>query len=178
MVTVSEIEPSGYDQHLDGLADILQACVHDGASVGFILPFPLEESRAFWQQRVFPPARDGGRVLLGATTEDRLVGTVQLVTDMLPSQVHRCEVSKLLVHPDHRGQGIAKRLMADLENRARDMNRSLITLDTKTGDSAEPLYQSLGYETAGMTPNYCRNASQAMLDSTTWMYKNLQVTQP
>ena len=48
--------------------------------------------------------------------------------------------------------------MAELERRAgRNCGRSLLTLDTRTGDNAEPLYTSLGYRTAGIIPGYCRD---------------------
>src|SRR3546814_20723498 len=71
---------------------------------------------------------------------------------------------KLLGHPDFRRQGIAKALMAELERRARELGRSLLTLDTRTGDQAEPLYASLGYKVAGMIPDYCRDTLVDRLD--------------
>ena len=63
--------------------------------------------------------------------------------------------------------------MAALERRAGELGRSLLTLDTRTGDSAEPLYTSLGYQTAGIIPGYCRDPFEDHLDPTTIMYKAL-----
>jgi hypothetical protein len=63
--------------------------------------------------------------------------------------------------------------MAELEDLARRLGRTLLTLDTRTGDSAEPLYASLGYQTAGVIPGYCRHPFEDRLDSTTIMYKVL-----
>ncbi|MDE3166486.1 MAG: hypothetical protein KGN36_11830 [Acidobacteriota bacterium] len=37
-----EPDPSGT---LEALSRILHAAVHDGASVGFVLPFPVDEAR-------------------------------------------------------------------------------------------------------------------------------------
>jgi hypothetical protein len=51
--------------------------------------------------------------------------------------------------------------------------RSLLTLDTRTGDHAEPLYRSLGFTTVGVIPGFCRDAIEDRLDSTTIMYKAL-----
>ena len=52
--------------------------------------------------------------------------------------------------------------------------RSLITLDTRTGDRAEPLYASLGYVTVGVIPGFSRDSHDAhRLDGTTIMYKQL-----
>ncbi|MFP3656833.1 GNAT family N-acetyltransferase, partial [Burkholderia sp. SIMBA_052] len=71
---------------------------------------------------------------------DAIAGTVQLDYDTMPNQRHRAEVRKLLVHPAFRRRGVARALMMELESHARRLERSLLTLDTRTGDSAEPLY--------------------------------------
>jgi hypothetical protein len=61
--------------------------------------------------------------------------------------------------------------MAALEHEAGRLGRSLLTLDTRTGDKAEPLYAALGYQVAGIIPGYCRDALNDRLDPTTLMYK-------
>ena len=63
--------------------------------------------------------------------------------------------------------------MAELERHAGGLNRRLLTLDTRTGDAAEPLYASLGYRTVGIIPGYCRDPFADQLDPTTIMYKAL-----
>ena len=172
-ITIDQIDPTDCPDLLDDLTQILKACVETNASIGFILPLETSDARAFWQNKVFPHVQTGGRVLFVARAGAQTIGTVQLVTEMLPSQVHRCEVSKLLVHPNHRKQGIGKQLMTTLESQAVTLGKSLITLDTKTGDTAEPLYTALGYQTAGSIPDYCRNASANVYDATTYMYKRI-----
>lgn len=158
---------------LDGLGDLLHACVHAGASIGFIMPHARTESEAFWLTRVLPAVRDGARLLLVAKVEGRIAGSVQLDCDTPANQPHRAEIRKLLVHPDFRRQGIARRLIAEIERHAIALRRSLITLDTRTGDNAEPLYASLGYATTGIIPGYCRDTFTERLDATTIMYKTL-----
>jgi ribosomal protein S18 acetylase RimI-like enzyme len=161
------------DRDLDGLADVLHATVHAGASVGFVLPFALDEARAFWSDRVLPGVRSGSRRLWLAKADSRIVGTVQLILDTMPNQRHRAEIAKLLVHPDARRLGIGRALMYAAEDAARAERRTLLTLDTRTGDSAEPLYRSLGYFTAGVIPGYARHPSAPELEATTVMYKVL-----
>lgn len=145
----------------------------DGASIGFVQPFTAEESEVFWRRNVLPAVQNGGRVLLVAQQCDRIVGSVQLDHDTPPNQPHRAEVRKLLVHPQFRRRGIAQALMAELERTGSKLGRSLLTLDTRTGDSAEPLYTSLGFKTVGVIPGFCRDAIEDRLDSTTIMYKTL-----
>jgi ribosomal protein S18 acetylase RimI-like enzyme len=159
--------------HLDGLAGMLQACILAGASIGFIMPHTFEDSEAFWIRKVLPAVRDGTRLLLVARRNGAIAGSVQLDYDTPANQPHRAEIRKLLVHPDFRRQGIARAMMAGIEHHARKLQRSLITLDTRTGDSAEPLYRSLGYQTTGIIPGYCRDAFIERFDATTIMYKDL-----
>jgi ribosomal protein S18 acetylase RimI-like enzyme len=150
------------------------ACVHYGASIGYVLPFSHADSEAFWNEKVLPGVAAGTRLLLVTRHNDRIVGSVQLDYDTPPNQPHRAEVRKLVVHPEFRRQGIAQALMAELEHRSRALGRTLLTLDTRSGDSAEPLYASLGYRTVGIIPGFCRDTRDAgVLDSTTIMYKQL-----
>lgn len=166
--SVSEIE-----QQLQQLSSLLQACVHDGASIGFILPFTLPESTAFWTQNVLPAVQNGRRLLLVAEQEGQIVGTVQLDWNSPANQQHRAEVRKLMVDPAFRRRGIARLLMQEVEARARQLPRSLLTLDTRTDDNAEPLYVSLGYAVAGVIPGYALSADHSGLHATTIMYKQL-----
>ncbi len=173
MIVVHELGDDVASMHLNALAGVLHDCVHDGASVGFISPFPLSEAQEFWTCTVIPQVRNGGRVLWGAFAGERLIGTVQLVLDTPPNQAHRCEVAKLLVAPQFRGKGAARLLMQTLEARARDIGKGLITLDTRSGDGAQSLYSSLGYEIAGSLPGFCRDPFEDRFDATTYMYKSL-----
>ena len=159
--------------HLLALATLLRDCVHDGASIGFVLPFSIDEAETYWADKVLPRLGSGKLTLLTARQDDRLVGSVLLDYDTPPNQPHRAEVRKLLVHPDVRRQGIAKALMSALERHAIALGRSLLTLDTRSGDKAEPLYASLGYYIAGIIPGYCRDPFKNCFDPTTIMYKAL-----
>jgi ribosomal protein S18 acetylase RimI-like enzyme len=162
------------EDRMSEFSALLQACVHDGASISFVMPFSLEEAELFWRNKVLPGVGAGSSLLLAAEVDGRIAGSVQLDHDTPPNQPHRAEVRKLLVHPDFRRRGLARGLMAELEGRARLLGRSLLTLDTRTGDRAEPLYASLGYETVGVIPRYCRDpADPGKLDGTTIMYKTL-----
>ncbi|MBY0612590.1 MAG: GNAT family N-acetyltransferase [Beijerinckiaceae bacterium] len=173
--TIRGVSAAELDAQLDAFASLLLACVHDGASVGFVLPFSQDEARAFWSARILPAVKEGGLVLLGAYSEGRLAGTVQLDHNTPPNQPHRAEVRKLLVHPDARRRGLARALMCELEMRAVALRRSLLTLDTRTGDKAEPLYASLGFQTSGIIPDFCRDTLTERLDPTTIMYKPLSI---
>lgn len=172
-VHIAELAGRDIEESLGELGELLRACVHDGASVGYVLPFGEADAVAFWRERVLPAVQSGSRLLWVARRDGRIVGSVQLDHDTPPNQPHRAEVRKLLVHPEARRQGISRGLMAALERRARMLGRSLLTLDTRTGDVAEPLYLSLGYRIVGVIPGYCLDPAGSHLDPTTIMYKAL-----
>ena len=165
--------PAVLESDVDMLGDILHAVVHDGAGVSFVVPFLPDEARTFWIERVLPDVRAGTRRVLIARRGSRIVGTVQLDLAVPPNQRHRGEVVKLLVHPDARRLGVARALMLALEAIARSEARTLLTLDTWTGGSAEQLYRSLGYVVVGVIPRYARGSLTPALEPTTIMYKEL-----
>lgn len=168
---IVRLDQIGFDDALPDLTDILHACVHDGASIGFILPFTTDHARAYWQHRVRPnlDALD----LFIARENGRVVGTVQFIPADMPNQPHRADVAKLLVHPNVRRKGIARALMAAMEDRATQLGRTLLVLDTRSWDPSRILYQTLGFEIAGEIPNYCRNPFEDRLEPTTFMFKDL-----
>lgn len=159
--------------NIEALGDMMHACVHAGASIGYVLPYSREDGAAFWREKVLPRLDGGNLLLLVAHAGERIAGAVQLDYDTPPNQPHRAEVRKLMVDPSFRRRGLARLLMAGIEARARALGRSLLTLDTRTGDHAEPLYESIGYRVSGIIPGYCLDPSKREFDSTTVMYKHL-----
>lgn len=155
------------------LAEILWACVQDGASIGFTLPFTRQEAAHFWRDRVFPAVQHKEAHLFGAFLQGDLVGTVQLHIGLPANQQHRADVAKLLVHPKARRAGAARALMQSLESEARGLGRQLLVLDTRSGDPSQHLYESLGYQVAGSIPGFCRHPAKDSYEATTYLYKAL-----
>jgi GNAT superfamily N-acetyltransferase len=154
-------------QERDELADVLAACVDEGASLGFHAPLALETARDWWAR--FPRA---GVTLFVAEQDGRIVGTVQLHDAESANGAHRAEVAKLLVHPGRRRQGIARRLMHQLEAEAQVAGKLLLVLDTREGDPSNDVYRSLGYQQGGRIPGWARDASGS-LSATIFWYKPL-----
>jgi GNAT superfamily N-acetyltransferase len=157
---------------LDGLAAILVDCVAGGASVSYLAPFSHEQARAAFEA-VAVEVEQGRRLLLGAFANGDLVGTVQLILALPPNQPHRAEIAKLLVHRSARRRGIAELLMAGAEAEARAEGKTLLVLDTVTGDDAERLYERLGWIKVGVIPGYALYPDGRPCD-TTIFWKALQ----
>jgi GNAT superfamily N-acetyltransferase len=152
-IEVRRLDVAEVRTQLDGLAAVLVDCVAGGASVSYLAPFSHEQARGAFEA-VAVEVEQGRRLLLGAFAEGRLVGTVQVILALPPNQPHRAEIAKLLVHRSARKRGIAQRLMEHAEAEARGEGKTLLVLDTVTGDDAERLYARLGWTRVGVIPGY------------------------
>jgi GNAT superfamily N-acetyltransferase len=158
------------DAQLGALADVLIDCVEGGASVSFMHPLPRDRAVAFWR-RVAHGVVAGERALLVAEDARGLCGTVQLVLDQPENQPHRAELSKMLVHRRARRQGLGEALMRAAETTARECGKTLLVLDTASGD-AERLYERTGWVRVGVIPGYAL-LPYGGLCGTTVYYRNL-----
>jgi ribosomal protein S18 acetylase RimI-like enzyme len=150
---------------LDGLAAVLVDCVEGGASVSYLAPFSHDQARSAFEAFA-SEVEQGRRLMLGAFVKEELVGTVQVILAMPPNQPHRGEIAKLLVHRSARRRGIAQRLMEQAEVEARAEGKALLVLDTVTGDSAERLYERLGWTRVGVIPGYALYPDRRPCDTT------------
>ena len=151
--------------YLGALVEVLMDCVEGGASVGFMAPLARATAESFFAKAI-EGVRLGERILLAAFVDSELVGTVQIVTATPPNQPHRADVAKLLVRRSARGQGVAFRLMEQVEEASRVAGKTLLVLDTVTGSVAEKLYLRLGWTPAGVIPRYALFPDGAWCDTT------------
>jgi GNAT superfamily N-acetyltransferase len=138
---------------LGALAEVLLDCVDGGASVSFMASLSKADAESFFE-KVLEGVHQADRVLLAAFIDSKLVGTVQILMATPPNQPHRADVAKLLVVRSARGQGVGSRLMEHVEEASRRAGKTLLVLDTATGDHAEKLYVRLGWTKAGVIPRY------------------------
>ena len=152
-IEIRRLDGGDLRAQLDELASVLADCVAGGASVSYMAPFSHEQARDAFEG-VAAEVEQGRRLLLAAFAEGELVGTVQVILALPPNQPHRGEIAKLLVHRSARKRGIARMLMEHAESEARAEGKTLLVLDTVTGDAAERLYSRLGWTRVGVIPGY------------------------
>lgn len=152
------------EAQIQGLAEILIDCVEGGASVSFMHPLSRAKAEDFWRRVAAGVAR-GERALLLAEDADGPVGTVQLILDQPENQPHRADLSKMLVHRRARRRGLGAALLRAAESLARDCGKSLLVLDTASGD-AERLYAGGGWRRVGVIPGYALWPQGGLCDTT------------
>lgn len=170
---IIELDGPALGERLTALSDILADSVAGGAAISFMLPLSHADASRFWAQDVQPEVTNRRRILFGAVCDDDILGTVQLITAMPPNQPHRCEIAKMIVAPRARRQGIGRLLLTHVLVRARELGKTLVTLDTRTGDVAEPLYASVGFEVAGVIPDFAWDPDGKAKHSTTCMFRRI-----
>ncbi|MDR7274866.1 GNAT family N-acetyltransferase [Catenuloplanes atrovinosus] len=149
-----EISPLTAEDHAAAeidLAEVLLECVLGGASVGFTLPFTVDDARAYWRDAL---AEADARTWVARDHDGRILGVVRLLPAAQANAPHRAEIAKLLVHPDGRGRGLGGALLVAAEEGARALGRTLLVLDTQTGGVAEGLYARRGWTRVGEIPEF------------------------
>lgn len=153
------------------LSQVLIACVEAGASVSFMLPFTLDQATAYWQSVNASLQRAERLVFIAENTATELVGSVQIVLDQPENQPHRADLSKMLVHPNTRRQGLAAALLSAAETGAQAQGKSLLVLDTANPE-AERVYERGGWQRCGTIPDYALWPTGGFC-ATTIFYKKL-----
>jgi len=172
MAEIRRLDTAAARESLDALADVLLDCVDGGASVSFMPPFAHADARAFFEKAADSVEREE-RILLAAFLDGEVVGTVQVVFAAPPNQPHRADIAKLLVKRSARGRGIGEALMREAERQSAAAGRTLLVLDTATGDPAERLYARLGWNRLGVIPKYALYPDGRWCDTTVF-WKDLE----
>jgi ribosomal protein S18 acetylase RimI-like enzyme len=146
------------------LSELLIEAVEHGGSVSYMHPLAPQAAAEFWKAALAAAGR-GGRVVLGARVGEKLIGTVTLGLDVPENQPHRAEISKLITRVSYRGQGVARALMRGAEREAVERGRALLTLDTASDGGAAQFYEKLGYERAGIIPDYALKPHGGLTDT-------------
>lgn len=109
LVKVKTVQPDDLPMYLDSLSELLHACVLEGASVNFLLPYEVEQARAFWASQVGDIAARRSLLCVAidshsanASGSATVLGCVLVKLAQQPNQAHRCDIGKMLVSPGTR----------------------------------------------------------------------------
>jgi GNAT superfamily N-acetyltransferase len=170
-IRIYRLETFG-EREIRELCDVLIDCVEGGASVSFMLPISRATAESFWLAVAASAVRAERIVLAACDASGSIIGTVQILLAQPENQPHRADVAKMLVRRRARRQGVGAALLFAAESCARDAGKTLLVLDTASGD-AERLYAKLGWQRCGIIPGYALLPQGGLCD-TTIFYRLLQ----
>lgn len=148
------LDASQIETYVPALKLLLAEAVADGASIGFMWPVNHEEIAAYWQDVVHSVVQHKKYLVVIVTDDDAVVGTAQLEPSPKENGRHRAEVQKVIVALSMRNRGIGRLLMHAVEQKACELGRTMLLLDTRVGDIGERLYSGMGWQKFGIAPDY------------------------
>ncbi len=92
---------------------------------------------------------DRNKITLLSLLEDKIIGSATLILNDPQSRASHVASFGVVVHPDFQRKGLGKRLIAALEQIARDKGIKKIEVNYYDGNPAAALYQSLNYDFEG-----------------------------
>jgi ribosomal protein S18 acetylase RimI-like enzyme len=92
------------------------------------------------------------QAVIGAFTEDQLIGIVGVRRDLFPQHRHKAHVWGMYVAPGYRGAGVSRMLMSEAIGFAKNMRdvTQVHLAVASANDIAIRLYRSLGFEESGI----------------------------
>jgi ribosomal protein S18 acetylase RimI-like enzyme len=155
---------------LNDLCDATEAAINEGGGFGWLHVPEREALERYWQGVITAPTR----LLFIARLDSVICGTTQLI---LPpgnneAQAHVVHLTTNFVAPWARGHGLARMLLENVEEKAREKGYAVINLDVrKTMERAIGLYENMGYVRFGEHPYSVRAGGETV--ASYYYYKNI-----
>lgn len=148
---------SGTD--LADLCEATEAAIEEGGGFGWLKKPPRETLEKYWRGFLLVP----GRTLFVARLDGVVAGSAQLIRPPRnnEAQAFSAQLMSAFVAPWARGHGLARGLLAAVEQAARRAGVAILNLDIRdTQKAAIQLYESAGYTRCGTHPAYARVAGR------------------
>ncbi len=144
-------EFAGDDLH--DLCESADAAIIDGGGFGWVNPPGRRSLETYFRGVLLVPERE----LFVARLNGTIVGSAHLVRPPRnnEAQAFAAQLMHAYVAPYARGHGLARELTIGVEERARELGYHVLNLDVReTQAAAIRLYESLGYTSWGVHPEY------------------------
>lgn len=152
--TIELIWPTSADARLrTGVHRVLHDVTELGGAIGYLSP-PAQEETDGWLDGVLDAVRAGDAALALALVDGRVAATG--LWRRGPGAVFRgsATVEKVMAHPDARGRGLGRAIVAALIDDARKAGIETLGLGVRGNNhGAIELYEQLGFRVWGRMPN-------------------------
>jgi ribosomal protein S18 acetylase RimI-like enzyme len=138
---------------LSDLCDAAETAIVDGGGFGWLKPPPRDVMERYWKGVLLVPERE----LIAGRLDGVIGGSAQLVKPPRnnEAQAFAASMTTHFVAEWARGHGLARRLVAAVEEAARKAGFYFLNLDVReTQAPAIKLYEAMGFSLWGSNPNY------------------------
>ncbi len=136
---------------LQELCDATEEAVLAGGGFGWVSPPSMRTLQNYWKGVLLIPER----ILIVGKLDSVVAGSVQLIKPAKnnEAQAHSCILSTFFFAPWARGFGLAKAVFEKAEEKAKQDNFKVITLEVReTQHRAIQLYEQAGFIKSGTNP--------------------------
>ncbi|MFL6128500.1 MAG: GNAT family N-acetyltransferase [Mycobacteriales bacterium] len=138
----------------DQVHRVVAAVLELGGAVGWVSVPDRAESDRWLAERVGEVAAGRSRVAL-VSAGGRLAGVGRWSWYASPAVAVNADIRQVMVHPEARGQGLARALVAALVDDAREHRVETLTLDVRGNNhAAMALYETFGFQVVGRLPDF------------------------
>jgi len=134
---------------------LIDSTVADGGTLGYEKPLDEKQARAS-VDGLRRQIADGDTYLLMGHENGEPAFMVILTQNRMANCRHRAELSKGVVRPSHRGQGLVRTALRELVRRADELGIEQFVLDVRDGTRAHFLWQHYGFAPFGTLDDYAR----------------------
>ena len=139
---------------LDAVHRVVEAVMRLGGAVGWV-DVPDRAETAGWLAGIAAEVAAGRSRMALLELDGRVAALGRWTRYAKDTVAVNAEVLQVMVHPDARGRGLARRLVAALVEDARAKQVETLTLDVRGNNhAAMALYESLGFEVYGRLPDF------------------------
>lgn len=141
------------DDELDELCNAAEQAVLDGNGFGWLTPPPRHVLEKYWRGVLLMPQRD----LFVARLDGAIVGSTQILRPPPnnEAQAHTVQLTTFFIAPWARGHGLARGLLAAVENMALAQGYAQVDVDMRASQlAARQLAEDCGYKPWGEKPHY------------------------
>jgi ribosomal protein S18 acetylase RimI-like enzyme len=159
-VAVEKIESLSATDLAD-LCEASEAAIAEGGGFGWVAKPPRETLEKYWRGFLLVP----GRSLFVARLDGMIAGSAQLIRPPRnnEAQAFSAQLTSSFVAPWARGHGLARGLLAAVEQAARRAGVAILNLDVRdTQEAAIKLYEAAGFTRWGTHPAYARVAGRVV----------------
>lgn len=159
-VAVEKIESLSATDLAD-LCEATEAAIAEGGGFGWVKRPPRETLEKYWRGFLLVP----GSSLFVARLDGVIAGSAQLIRPPRnnEAQAFSAQLTSSFVAPWARGHGLARGLLAAVEQAARRAGVAILNLDVRdTQEAAIRLYEAAGFTRWGTHPAYARVAGRVV----------------
>jgi ribosomal protein S18 acetylase RimI-like enzyme len=157
-VAIEKVESLSATELAD-LCEATEAAIAEGGGFGWVRKPQRETLEKYWRGFLLVP----GRALFVARLDGVIAGSAQLIRPPRnnEAQAFSAQLTSTFVAPWARGHGLARGLLAAVEQAARRQGVAILNLDVRdTQQAAIRLYEAAGYTRWGTHPAYARVAGR------------------